>query len=141
MVDFEEVRDQYHRALEVFITGDPDASQPVWSKRDDVTLANPLGPPVRGWDAVRETIERAAAQVRDGEALTIESLSTYATPDLAYEITLERCIAKVGGAATATPITLRVTTIFRREDDGWKVVHRHADPITGPRPVESLIQP
>ena len=25
---------------------------------------------------------------------------------------------------------LRVTTIFRLEDDDWKVVQRHADPVT-----------
>jgi hypothetical protein len=30
--------------------------------------------------------------------------------------------------------------IFRPEDGTWKVVHRHADPITAPRPVGSVIQ-
>jgi hypothetical protein len=33
-----------------------------------------------------------------------------------------------------------VTTIFRSEDDGWRIVHRHADPITTPRPVESTVR-
>jgi hypothetical protein len=30
--------------------------------------------------------------------------------------------------------------IFRPEDGTWKVVHRHADPISTPQPAESLIQ-
>jgi ketosteroid isomerase-like protein len=39
-----------------------------------------------------------------------------------------------------TPWALRVTMIFRPEEGEWKVVHRHADPITTPRPAESVIQ-
>jgi ketosteroid isomerase-like protein len=35
---------------------------------------------------------------------------------------------------------LRVTMIYRPEDGTWKVVHRHADPISTPRPAETLIQ-
>jgi ketosteroid isomerase-like protein len=113
----------------------------LWSKRDDATLANPLGPPVRGWDAVREAGERAASQVAAGEAaFSVESISMYATPDLAYELAIERSRAKVGGADEAVPLSLRVTTIFRREDDGWRIVHRQADPITGKRPAESMVQ-
>jgi ketosteroid isomerase-like protein len=140
MTDLDEAGEQYHRALEAFICGDPEPVQKRWSKRDDVTLANPLGPPVRGWDAVREVADRTASQLRDGEAFSFESISTYATTDLAYELGIERCSVKVGGADEAAPSALRVTNIFRREDDGWRVVHRHADPITGHRPAESIVQ-
>jgi hypothetical protein len=37
-------------------------------------------------------------------------------------------------------VALRVTTVWRREDSEWKVVHRHGDPITTMRPAESVIQ-
>jgi ketosteroid isomerase-like protein len=140
MTDLDEAREQYHRALEAFIGGDPEPVQRLWSKRDDVTLANPLGPPVRGWDAVREAAEGAASQLRDGEAFRFESISTYATTDLAYELGIERCRVKVGGADETAPSALRVTNIFRREDNVWRVVHRHADPITGQRTAESIVQ-
>ena len=41
---------------------------------------------------------------------------------------VEHTTASVGGAPPE-PYSLRVTTIFRREDGDWKVVHRHADPV------------
>jgi hypothetical protein len=47
---------------------------------------------------------------------------------------------KVAGAEEHSPSSLRATTIFRREDGEWKFAHRHADPITGARSPESLIQ-
>jgi ketosteroid isomerase-like protein len=53
---------------------------------------------------------------------------------------VERSKAKVGGRDDVTPIALRVTMILRPEEGVWKVVHRHADPITTPQSAESLIQ-
>jgi len=140
MADFDDGRQRYHRALEVFVRGDPEPVMSMWSRREDVTLANPLGPPVRGWDAVRETANRAASQLADGEGFSVECIATYATADLGYELAIERCRVKVGGADVAAPSSLRVTNIFRREENGWKVVHRHADPITGERPADSIVQ-
>jgi len=34
---------------------------------------------------------------------------------------------------------LRVTMIFRLEEDEWKLVHRQADPLTTPQPLERSI--
>ena len=140
MAGLDEFIEQYHRTLEAFGQGDPEPTLTLWSRQDDVTLANPFGPPVRGWEAVRETSQRAAAQVANGEAFSADHISMYATTGLGYLLEIQRFRAKVGGADAVTPVSLRVTTIFRHEDDGWRIVHRHADPITGERPAESLLQ-
>jgi ketosteroid isomerase-like protein len=85
-------------------------------------------------------LDRAAANYRDGEIVGFENVSTVITPDLAYTVEVESYRARVGGAEELTPVSLRITTTFRREDGIWKVVHRHADPITGQRPPESVVQ-
>jgi ketosteroid isomerase-like protein len=138
--DFDEVLAQYHLALDEIMKGSPHGYKRVYSHQDDVTLANPFGPPVRGWDEVAKTLERAASHYRDGEATGFENVAKNITPELAYTVEIERCQAKVEGRDDVTPIAVRVTTIFRPEDGTWKVVHRHADPITTLQPAESVIQ-
>lgn len=138
--DFEQVLEPYHLALGDIIKGNPESYQKMFSHRDDVTLANPFGGVARGWEQVAETLERAASNFRDGEVTSFENMAKYVTPDLAYIVEVERYKAKVGKREDVTPVALRVTSIFRREDGVWKVAHRHADPVTSVRPAESLIQ-
>ena len=140
MSDLDELKDQYRRSLEAFIQGDPERQKRLWSRQDDVTLANPLGPPAKGLQRVFETLDRAAAVVREGERLTVDVISSYETADLAYEVVIERGTMRLGNLPDKVSVALRVTTIFRRDEDGWRLVHRHADPITGQRSPESVVQ-
>jgi ketosteroid isomerase-like protein len=138
--DLDQVVEQVQLALGEFVKGNPEPMQRMFSHREDVSLANPLGPAARGWEQVAATMERAASHLRDGEITGFENVAKYVTPELAYVVWVERAKAKVGGREDVAPFDLRVTTIFRPEDGTWKVVHRHADPITTARPAESLIQ-
>ena len=138
--DFDEVVEQYHLALDEYVKGNPEPEMMMWSHREDVTLSNPFGPVVRGWEQVAAVAERAASQLRDGEIVGYEIVAKYVTAELAYLVEIERAKAKLVASQDIAPITLRVTTIFRPEDGFWKVVHRHADPITTAQPIESVIQ-
>jgi ketosteroid isomerase-like protein len=133
--------ERFNLAQGELVKGNAEPANKLFSYREDVTLANPYGPPAHGWDEVAATGERAASQFRDGEIVGYETISKYVTDELAYIVRVERARAKVGGSEDITPITLRVTMIFRPEEDGeWKIVHRHADPITTPQLAESVIQ-
>jgi ketosteroid isomerase-like protein len=138
--DVDRLIERYHLAQGELLKGNPEPVKKLTSHRDDVTLANPLGPPVHGWDEVAAATERAASNFRDGENIGFEVIERYVTPELAYAVRIERARAKVGGREEMTPITLRATMVFRPEEGEWKVVHRHADPITTPRSAESVIQ-
>ncbi len=138
--DLDAVLEQFKQAGQEFVKGNPKPVQELFSHREDVSLANPFGPPARGWEQVAATMERAASQFRDGEIVGFETIEKYVTDELAYVVRVERARAKVGGSEDIAPISLRVTMILRPEDGTWKIVHRHADPITTARTAESLIQ-
>jgi ketosteroid isomerase-like protein len=139
--DLDQVIEQYHRALDEFLKGNPEPLKGFFSHRNDVTLANPLvGLPARGWERVAATLEHASSQFTDGENVGFETVARYVTAELAYVLLIERDKVKVGASEDTAPSALRVTIIFRPEDGEWKIVHRHADPITTPQPAESVIQ-
>jgi ketosteroid isomerase-like protein len=138
--DVDKLIEKYDLALGEFVKGNPEPVKELFSHRDDVTLANPLGPPVRGWDEVAKTIEHAASNIREGEITGFETVEKHATPEFAYVVRIERQEGKVGGGEDVASFSLRVTMIFRPEEGQWKVVHRHADPITTAQPAESVIQ-
>ena len=138
--DFEEAIDRYHEAAADFIKGKPELYLAVFSHQDDTTIANPFGPPARGWALAEETMRRACKLWSEGEILGFDRISTNVTSELAYVLEMERFTGRMGGSAEAAPITLRVTSVLRPEDGTWKVVHRHADPIAAARSAESVIQ-
>lgn len=130
MSDLDELRDRYHRSVEALIQGDPEPQRVLWSRRDDVTLANPYGPPVKGWERVCQVAASAASLLRDGDGLTFDRISGYETADLAHEVGIQRFGAKLDGAQDMAPVALRVTTIFpprrrRLEDRPPPCRHHH----------------
>jgi ketosteroid isomerase-like protein len=84
--------------------------------------------------------EDAASRFRDGEIVGFENVAKHVSAELAYIVEVERYRAKVGGREDVVPLALRVTSILRPEDGEWKVVHRHANPITTPQRAQSVIQ-
>jgi ketosteroid isomerase-like protein len=85
-------------------------------------------------------MDRGASPFRDGAFLGAETIARCVTAELAYVVEIERGEAKVGGSEEATPWALRATMIFRSEEGTWKVVYRHADPITTEQPAEYVVQ-
>jgi ketosteroid isomerase-like protein len=138
--DVDKLIERFHLAQGEVVRGNPEPVKKLCSHREDVTLNNPFSPPAHGWEQVAATIERAASQFRDGEFVSAEIIEKHVTPELAYVVEIERGEAKVGGSEEIIPLALRATMIFRPEEGTWKMVHRHADPITTEQPAESLIQ-
>ena len=136
---FEQAVEASHRALDEIARGNLDAFMALYTDREDATVGNPFGPPARGRNEIEQAGRRAAANYRDGRAIEFENVATYVSGDLGYTFEIERFETKVAGADERTLVSLRVTSIYRREGCSWKLLHRHADPITTVRPGESVI--
>lgn len=123
----EDAMAQNHAALDAMLKGDCSRYVALLSDRDDVTWGNPFGPFARGRESVEATLASAAARMPGGKATDFDRIATYRAENLAVVVEVEH--AETGGGAAS----LRVTSVFRLEGDAWKLVHRHADPITSPR--------
>jgi hypothetical protein len=93
--DVDELIEQFHLAQGEVVKGNPEPVKRLVSHSEDVTLANPLGPPVRGWEQVAGATERATSQFRDGEIVGYEIIEKYVTPELAYVVEIERARPKL----------------------------------------------
>ncbi len=136
----DQVIDEYHQAIQAVTRGDAEPQKRLFSRREDVTLATPLGPPVRGRAAVEEAFDRVVSQLREGEPIRFERISQVVTEELAYIVEIEHCRGRIGGSVELASWSLRSTTVFRREDTAWTVCHRHADSVTTSRPMESIVE-
>lgn len=112
---------------------------------DRFTLMSPFGGDVAREPAGPITPEREAeleAYFRGGEC-ELEVVETYvsAAGDLAVLAVVERQHGDVG-PLPPQDWSLRVTLVFRRDgsDGGWRLEHRHADPLVHPITIERLAE-
>jgi ketosteroid isomerase-like protein len=106
--------------------GDRFARPAIWSQVAPVTF---FGAAVSrsGWDDIAPAFEALAAQFGDCRSFDYEVIAAGASGDLAYLVGYEHTTTGVAGGEPVS-YSLRVTTILRREQGEWKVVHRHGDP-------------
>jgi hypothetical protein len=115
-----------------FFNGNPEPINNIYSSSDEISLAQLAGPFVLGRVLVTETASRNAMKYREAVETTFETLTKYVTPEFAYIVQIERTAAKIGGSNELLSLALRVTSIFRCEDNFWRLLHRHVDSTVFP---------
>jgi len=127
--ELEAIFPRYAEAAKLFYDGKPEAVKQLWSHGDDVTLSGAAGgETAKGWKNVSERLDWASAQFSRGSK-TIEPIQTTVSGDIAYVVQYEHILFYPPGQLKQSRRDYRVTTIFRREPEGWRVVHRHADTL------------
>jgi ketosteroid isomerase-like protein len=107
--------------------GRPAAFKALWSHADDITLSGGFGGTIeKGWEQISRRLDWVGAQFSNGTN-TIERVSAKASGTLGYVVQMEHIRFKVPGQEKESARDYRVTMLFRREPDGWRIIHRQAD--------------
>ena len=119
---------QAHAAL---MRGDSAGYRSFISLGDDFTLMAPMGgPPSRGGNYSDDEWAAIGRFFRNGRDSTLELVQAYRCDDMVVLAAIER--TRVGVAdLPEQDWALRVTLVFRRDREQWRLVHRHADPLAG----------
>jgi uncharacterized protein (TIGR02246 family) len=120
---------QTEAAMQALVAGDAEPFLALWSQRDDVTVMGGFGGHLQGWEQIKQNTQMAASRFAGGR-LEFERLAAGISADLAYAVWIERGHVRLSQKAGTTPLVVRVTHIYRREDGSWKVIHRHGDQVT-----------
>jgi hypothetical protein len=124
--EFDEFIDQCHLALSQQVSGRTDAFQALWSRAADVVLMGAAGSHAVGWEKVSAGLTWASSHL-DFTGWHVENLLTSVKDGLAFTVELEHMSHEVNGERQER--TLRASQGYRFEDDRWRVVFRHGDPM------------
>jgi len=121
--------DRVTRAEAELFQGRPESLKVLWSRASDVTLFGVSGGSgEHGWDKVGPRLDWTHTQYSDG-ILTVKRIASYVDGNLGYVVQREKVRFKVPGQTAESILEIRATWIFRRERDGWHIIHRHADSL------------
>jgi ketosteroid isomerase-like protein len=109
-----------------FVQGHPAAFKALWSHSDDVSICGAFGGVELGWNKVASRLDWASSQFSEGTR-SREEIRSAIGADFAYIVQTEHIRFRVPGRTEHSTLDLRVTMVFRREADGWRIVHRQAD--------------
>ena len=122
---------RFEQGLNDFINGDPTLWKKNVSRRDESIIMGAWGAYERGWKEAGPRYDWAVARFRkSGAKVQPEYLATVVSGDTAYTVAIERSVVRLADQDQPAAMALRVTHIFRKEPDDWKLVLRHADPLT-----------
>ena len=107
--------------------GDAAPRRAVWSDREPVSVFG-AWKTAAGRRDVEELFGRLETTFSGCASYRHELVAADVVGDMAYTVGYEHTEATVDGEQRR--YTLRATQVYRREDGGWKVVHRHADTVT-----------
>lgn len=115
-------------ALGRFVAGDPEPYKALWARTSSVSVMGAFGGQEKGWQAVEARLDWASSQY-DRWIYDEDVVAEQVGRDLAYRVHVARIRYPAASGGQVTERERRVTHIFERAHDRWRIVHLHADPL------------
>jgi ketosteroid isomerase-like protein len=130
--DLEKFMDDLHDRLRGHATrSDTEPFLELWSHSPDASIMAAVGGYHIGFDEVSRLLRWVSRRLRS-DTYSARTLLTHEGVDFAASVGLEDYTSSGDGP----DMTLRVTHVYRREDGGWKLLHRHAEQL---QPVDEAL--
>lgn len=126
---FSEFMSQREAASRAFVNGDIGPLLALSTSTQDATIFGPKGDCVQGAQRVNAANQAGAQMFEPGSTSRFEVMHAASNDDLGYWTGIQRSQVHMKHQREETPLDLRVTEVFRKENGEWKLVHRHADPL------------
>src|SRR5690242_13209411 len=127
--DFEQFMKLRSEAALAYINGDATPLGEIVAHHAPATFFRPSGDYYQGAEAVWSKYKLDATSFDGGSEGLLEILHMAASDGLAYWVGFQRATVRLRGRAEPVLFNLRITELFHREGDSWKLIHRHADPL------------
>ncbi len=124
--EVEQADDRFFEALNAMFGGDIKPMENLWSHADDVIYLGPVPELFHiGWKVTdQDWIGQGQADIGG----TIKLVRRHTT--LGGELAVVHHVAEVAGQGPEqAPTRMRGTNVFRRENDQWKLIAHHSDPL------------
>ena len=118
-----------------FEANDLAAMMAVWDDADDIVCIHPMGPPLKGRNAVidswREILSGGVAM-----RFSLEKVQTYTADNLSIHLLNEHIDIASGNRVAP----MAATNIYRLSAQGWHMVSHHASPNPGNHTARTSLQ-
>ena len=130
-----------HAAMARVAMGDVSAIKALYSHSADATSFFGWGGYERGWDSVEKRWDWACRQFQGG-SVSYENITTVVTRDMFFVTDIETYTnQRMAGVEGVTGWSNRVTHVFRRENDEWRLVHRHGNRLEAQYEPSTRLKP